>query len=87
MRDGRRPSQPIAQASLYSDNGFGILGRALESMTNMTYEKAVQKILGQALHLNSTTTFAPTGKDLNAVVISEGPGLSSWGYDNQLSAP
>lgn len=55
-------------------------------MTNLTYGDALHEILGKSLSLNSTTTFEPTGDDLNAVVIPGDVSVTSWGSDNQFAA-
>lgn len=85
FKDVRAPSQPVGQSALYSDGGFAVLGRVLERLTNQTYNEAIQSILGTTFGLNHTTSLLPEGDDLNAVAISSE--LSSWGFDNQLSAP
>ncbi|KAJ8107543.1 hypothetical protein OPT61_g8794 [Boeremia exigua] len=86
MKNGKRPVQPVFQSSQYSDGGFGVLGRVLERMTNKTYNEAIQDLLAQPLGLKNTGSFVPAGKDLNAIVLPPMP-ISSWGWDNQISAP
>lgn len=88
MRDQKRASQPIFANSLYSDAGFGILGRVLERMTNQSYADALSSILSKPLDLQHSGTFIPKEEDVNGIVI---PGvedaLSAWGLDNQVTAP
>lgn len=93
MRDAKVPSQPVFQSSLYSDGGFGVLGRVLESMTGLTYNEAIQSILAKPLGLKITGSIVPPGKDPNAIVIpgkTPVPGEAfetAWGLDNQIIAP
>ncbi|KKZ64183.1 hypothetical protein EMCG_01531 [[Emmonsia] crescens] len=93
MRDAKVPSQPVFQSSLYSDSGFGVLGRVLESMTGLTYNEAIQSVLAKPLGLKITGSIVPPGKDPNAIVIpgkTPVPGESfetAWGLDNQIIAP
>ncbi|KAF3932926.1 Beta-lactamase [Dactylellina cionopaga] len=88
MKDVRVPSQPVHGSALYSDGGFGILGRVLERMTGLPYNDAIKSVLGEPLGFNSTGSIVPTGDDVDAIII---PGLelalSSWGFDNQITAP
>ncbi|OJD11518.1 hypothetical protein AJ78_07732 [Emergomyces pasteurianus Ep9510] len=93
MRDAKVPSQTVFQSSLYSDGGFGVLGRVLESMTGATYNEAIQGVLAKPLGLKITGSIVPPGKAPNAIVIpgktpvpGEGP-ETAWGYDNQIVAP
>ncbi|OJD25891.1 hypothetical protein ACJ73_02742 [Blastomyces percursus] len=93
MRDAKVPSQPIFQSSLYSDGGFGVLGRVLERMTGLTYNNAIQSILARPLGLKITGSIVPPGKSPNAIIIpgktpvpGEAPD-TAWGYDNQIIAP
>ncbi|EEQ92497.2 uncharacterized protein BDCG_07617 [Blastomyces dermatitidis ER-3] len=93
MRDAKVPSQPIFQSSLYSDSGFGVLGRVLERMTGLTYNDAIQSVLARPLGLKITGSILPPGKNPNAVIIpgktpvpGEAP-ETAWGYDNQIIAP
>ncbi|OAX81188.1 hypothetical protein ACJ72_04468 [Emergomyces africanus] len=93
MRDAKIPSQPVFQSSLYSDAGFGVLGRVLESMTGVPYNEAIQSVLAKPLGLKITGSIVPEGKDPNAIVIpgkTPVPGETpetAWGYDNQITAP
>jgi hypothetical protein len=88
MKDVRGPSQPIHQSSLYSDVGFGVLGRVLERVTGQTYNEAIQSVLGEPLGLKNTASIVPQGEDINAIVIPMVSfGSSGWGYDNQITAP
>ncbi|KAJ4983004.1 hypothetical protein SVAN01_11499 [Stagonosporopsis vannaccii] len=86
MKHGKRPTQPLFQSAQYSDGGFGVLGRVLERMTNKTYHDALQELLAEPLGLNNTGSVVPSGDDLNAIVLAPFP-ASSWGWDNQVSAP
>src|SRR3954464_1244316 len=83
MRDTKRAVVPAFQASLYSDAGFGILGRVLEKLTNKTYAEALQSGLVGPLGLKSSSSIKPSDKGLNALATND----SSWGFDNQLTAP
>lgn len=67
--------------------GFGILGRVLESLTNMTYDEALQAVLGDPLNLSHVSSIEPEGEVVNAFVVPGDLSLSSWGFDNQISAP
>lgn len=87
MRDGKRPVQPVFASSQYSDSGFGVLGRVLERMTNLTYHEAVQELVAKPLGLESTGTHVPTGEGVNAIALNVPMPGSSWGWDNQVIAP
>lgn len=87
MRDNKRPVAPVYETAIYSDAGFGILGRVLERLTGLSYNDAVQTILAAPLGLNSTSSFKPSGTDFNAIVIPGSLADSSWGFDNQITAP
>lgn len=87
MRDHNSPTTPPFGEALYSDAGFAILGQVLERVTGQSYNNALQSVLAEPLGLGSSTTFEPTGSDLNAVVLPGSASVSSWGFDNQISAP
>ncbi|KAF2716228.1 beta-lactamase/transpeptidase-like protein [Polychaeton citri CBS 116435] len=87
LRSTKRPVFAPFATSLYSDSGFGILGRILERMTGLSYNDAIQKILSEPLGLNSLTSFAPSGEDLNAFVFPGNKSVSPWANDNQIFAP
>ncbi|KAF2754506.1 beta-lactamase/transpeptidase-like protein [Pseudovirgaria hyperparasitica] len=87
LRDHKRPVFAPFHTSLYSDNGFGILGRVLERMTGMKYNDAIQHVLGGQLNLGSFTSFAPGGDGLNAFKLPGNGTVSSWGMDPQTQAP
>lgn len=87
MRTRKRPVVPPFQTALYSDAGFGILGRVLERLTGLPYADAMQSVLLAPLGLNSTSATEPRREDLNAVVLPGGFAESSWGFDNQITAP
>lgn len=86
VKQGKRPVQPVFQSAQYSDGGFGVLGRVLERMTNKTFHDAVQELLATPLGLTGTGSIVPEGEDVNAIVLPPMP-VSSWGWDNQVSAP
>lgn len=87
MRDQSSPvNSPFGEA-LYSDAGFGILGRVLERVTGQSYNEALQSILAEPLSLKSSTTFEPSGEDINAVILPGSLAVSSWGFDDQITAP
>lgn len=88
MRDKQKARVPVFETSLYSDAGFGVLGRVLERMTNQTYNDALRAVLVKNLGLSSSTTVEPKGDGLNALnldIVLDGG--SSWGLDNQVIAP
>lgn len=87
MKNGKRPAQPLFASAQYSDGGFGILGRVLERMTNLTYHEAVQELLAKPLGLENTGTYVPTGEDVNAIALNVPIPNSSWAWDNQVIAP
>ncbi|KAF2187570.1 beta-lactamase/transpeptidase-like protein [Zopfia rhizophila CBS 207.26] len=92
MRDIKRPVIPAFQTAMYSDAGFGILGRVLERLTNQTYEDALQTHLAEPLGLKFTRATVPPTEGLNALAIPPGEGelqgfLSSWAQDNHITAP
>jgi CubicO group peptidase (beta-lactamase class C family) len=69
---------------VYSDNGFALLGRVLERITNQTYEESLASVLSEPLGLNSTsTTLPPEGS--NAFALEGDFAVSSWGQDAFLS--
>lgn len=87
MRDVKRPVAPTFFTALYSDAGFGVLGRVLERVTNQTYSDAVQSVLAGPLGLNGTSSIVQAGEGLNALAIPGNAAESSWAKDNQISAP
>lgn len=87
MRDQKIPVAPPFQTPLYSDAGFGILGRVLERMTGLSYAEALQHLITDPLGLNHTSVFEPVGNDLDALIVPGDATLSSWGVDNQVTAP
>lgn len=87
MRDIKRPVIPAFQTAMYSDAGFGILGRVLERLTNQTYAEALQSVLAHPLGLKSTSSIVPPDEGLNALAIPGNSAESSWGKDNQVTAP
>lgn len=87
MRNDRRPVIPPFQTPLYSDGGYGVLGRLLERITGLPYNDALQTTLAVPLGLNSTMSIKPSNDSLNAVVLPGSVGESSWGFDNQVTAP
>lgn len=84
MRDVNPPVIPAFETALYSDAGYGVLGRVLEQLTNLTYSEALQSLIVEPLGLNSTSTFVPEG-DFNALAFPENS--TTWGLDNQVTAP
>ena len=87
MRDLKRPVIPSFQTALYSDSGFGVLGRILERLTNQTYAEALKSVLAVPLGLNGTSSIVMPDKGLNAIAIPGSSAESSWGKDNQITAP
>jgi CubicO group peptidase (beta-lactamase class C family) len=87
MRDVKRPVIPAFQTALYSDSGFGVLGRILERLTNQTYAEALQTVLAGPLGLKGTSSIVLPDKGLNALAIPGNYAESSWGKDNQIIAP
>lgn len=87
MKDKKHPVALPFRASLYSDAGFALLGVVLQRITGLTYNDAVQAALAAPLGLNSSTTFEPNGHDVNALILPGSPAESSWGFDNQVTAP
>lgn len=87
MRDKKKPVVPVYKTALYSDVGFGILGSVLERLTGLSYNDAIQTILAKPLGLNSTSSLRPLGTDFNAIVMPGSLADSSWGFDNQITAP
>lgn len=87
MRDRKRPVVPPFETPLYSDVGFGVLGRVLERLTGLPYADAVQSLLCAPLGLNGTSAIEPPSEGLNGLILSGSFAESSWGFDNQLTAP
>jgi CubicO group peptidase (beta-lactamase class C family) len=92
MKDVKRPVIPVFQTAIYSDAGFGVLGRVLERLTNQTYEEALKTHLSEPLGLKFTGAREPPAEGLNALAIPPGEGesqglFSSWAQDNQITAP
>ena len=87
MRDRTRPVTLPFGNPLYSDAGWGVLGVVLERLSGLSYNDALQELLGKPLHLNGTSAVLPTHEDLNAVTFPPGPsGVTAWGFDNLVSA-
>jgi CubicO group peptidase (beta-lactamase class C family) len=84
MRDVDPPVMPPFETTLYSDGGYGVLGRVLERLTNQTYSEALQSLITQPLGLNSTSVYLPQ-VDFNALAFPAN--VTSWGVDNQVTAP
>lgn len=82
----KRPQQTIGHQGLYADNGFVVLGRALEGMANMKYSETLNEILVQPLNLTSTSVYEPKGAYNGWALNGTALELSS-GQDNQLTAP
>ena len=87
MRDARHPVTAPFQLPIYSDSGFFILGRVLERLTGLSYNEALQKVLGTPLALEDSSTFEPTGPEANGLALPGNISVSAWGYDNQVTAP
>ncbi|KAF5009443.1 hypothetical protein FDECE_4325 [Fusarium decemcellulare] len=87
MKDKKRPVTLPFQASIYSDAGFAILGVVLQRITGLSYNEAIQSVLAGPLGLNSTTSTEPKDKDVNALILPGSADESSWGFDNQVTAP
>ncbi|WAO95744.1 Beta-lactamase domain-containing protein [Fusarium falciforme] len=87
MKDKKHPVALPFRASLYSDAGFALLGVVLQRITGLTYNDAIQAALAAPLGLNSSTTFEPNDHDVNALILPGSPAESSWGFDNQVTAP
>ncbi|KAF4468817.1 beta-lactamase [Fusarium albosuccineum] len=87
MKDKKRPVTLPSQASIYSDAGFAILGVVLQRITGLSYNEAIQSVLAGPLGLNSTTSMEPKDKDVNALILPGSADESSWGFDNQVTAP
>ena len=87
MRDRKRPVMPPFETPLYSDAGFGVLGRVLERLTGLPYADAVQSALSAPLGLNGTSAIEPPSEGLNGLVLPGSLAESSWGLDNQVTAP
>lgn len=85
--DKKHPVALPFRASLYSDAGFALLGVVLQRITGLTYNDAIQAALAAPLGLNSSTTFEPSDHDVNALILPGSPAESSWGFDNQVTAP
>jgi CubicO group peptidase (beta-lactamase class C family) len=81
----KRTFTPPWQTPAYSDAGFATLGRVLERITGMKYEAAIHYVLSIPLGLNSTSTPVPTGDGVNALAVTDT--LTTWGWDNQITAP
>jgi CubicO group peptidase (beta-lactamase class C family) len=80
------PVTPPYGTALYSDQGYFLLSRVLERITNSTYDEAIESILGEPLGLNITTVM-PKGDDVNGIIFPGTPGIdTAWGYDNVLIA-
>lgn len=56
-------------------------------MTNLTYDEAIKKYLGEPLGMNATSTLTGEAQEANAVILPGGilQG-SAWGSNNQLVA-
>lgn len=86
-RNVKRPVTLPFETALYSDMGWGVLGRVLERLANMTYDEALQAALGEPLGLNHVSSFEPKGNSVNGFVMPGDASRSSWGQDNQITAP
>jgi len=86
MRDAQASVIPVFHDALYSDAGFGVLGRVIERITNQTYEDALQTYLAKPLGLNYTGTTEPASDGLNALAIPGNFTVSSWGQDNHITS-
>lgn len=87
MRDRQYPTAPVFDTPLYSDSGFGVLGRVLERITGLPYNDAIKSVIGAPLGLKDTASIEPKSEGRNALILPGGFNVSSWGFDNQVSAP
>ncbi|KAF5002422.1 hypothetical protein FGRMN_434 [Fusarium graminum] len=84
MRDQQLPTAPPYRSALYSDAGYAVLTLVLERLTGKVYGDAVTDILFKPLGMNSSSTKAPNGNNVDAVArIGLG---GSWGIDLPLVA-
>lgn len=73
---------------LYSDAGWGVLGVVLERLSGLSYEKALESLLGKPLGFSGTSSVLPLEEHLNAVILPPGPdGATAWGMNNPITAP
>ncbi|KAM0347655.1 hypothetical protein ACHAPU_004668 [Fusarium lateritium] len=84
MRNQQLPTAPPYRSALYSDAGYAVLTLVLERLTGKVYEEAVTDILFKPLGMNSSSTTAPNGTDVDAVARIGLQG--SWGVDIPLVA-
>ena len=87
MRDSKRPVVPAFQTAIYSDGGFGVLGRVLERLTGLSYNDTLREVLSTSLNLTSSSAVKPPAQGLNAVALPGTIDVSGWGLDNQVIAP
>jgi hypothetical protein len=83
----KTPIIPAFQTALYSDAGWGVLGRVIEKLTNSSYDDALQKKLAEPLGLKHTGTIEPTADGLNALALPGSAAESSWGQYNVVTNP
>ena len=84
LRTTKRPVIQPWQTPVYSDNGFSLLGRVLERITNQTYEESLACVLSEPLGLNGTSTTLPANGS-NVFALEGDFSISSWGQDAFLS--
>ena len=86
LRDERSPTTLPWQTPLYSDAGWIVLGHVLERILDKPYDEALQSTLVSLLDLEYTSTVEPPN-GTNSIALPGNAGESSWGIDNQLTAP
>jgi CubicO group peptidase (beta-lactamase class C family) len=78
MRNNQLPTIAPYRSALYSDAGYAVLTLVLERLTGEEYKDAVKSLIFEPLGMNSSSSVAPNGTDIDAV---ERIGLGSWGTD------
>ncbi|CAG8217472.1 unnamed protein product [Penicillium salamii] len=87
FRDEKAPVIAPWRNALYSDGGYTILGQVLARLAGKkTIAEAMQEILFDPLGMDSTSTKAPKGADLNVADRSTIDKKSAWGFDAQIVA-
>lgn len=72
--------------AVYSDGGFAILGQVLARLSGKTYRETVQEVLFDPLGLESMSTTAPTGSDLNVIDRRSIDKNTTWAGDMEIAA-
>ncbi|KAF4770571.1 hypothetical protein HAV15_013005 [Penicillium sp. str.  len=86
FRDEKKPVTSPFRNAVYSDGGFAILGQVLARLSGKTYRETVQEVLFDPLGLESMSTTAPTGSDLNVIDRRSIDKNTTWAGDMEIAA-